>query len=45
MGQHLKSRNGFQIVICYREPGLCDDVARFCLQKVDQSKELCNALP
>ena len=43
-GQHLKSWNGFQILICYPEPGLCNDIACFCLQKVDHSKELCNAL-
>ena len=43
-GQHLKSRNDLQIVICCHGPGLCDDRARFDLQNVDRSQELYNAL-
>ena len=43
-GQHLKSQNDLQIVICCRGPGLCDDRTRFDLQNVDHSQELYNAL-
>ena len=43
-GQHLKSRNDLQIVICCHGPGLCDDRDRFDLQNVDRSQELYNAL-
>ena len=43
-GQHLISRNGLQIFICYRGPRPCDDRARSGLQNVDRSEELYNEL-